>query len=132
MAALIISFLAFVIALVALWRGAPPINYEHGQQPDSFVLWNGGPAAAVIIEASGFVPVAGDDVWKPARVFGPEIIDVDERLWGKDEACRGALIRPQQRYHMMIGVNTSLKIKYRTKGFLGWLSPATLDIHGAM
>jgi hypothetical protein len=128
----VLTVAAFVLALVAILRGAPALQYQHSSAPDSFTVWNPGPSECVVVEAFGFVPIAGDEAWKPVREFPPEVMEMDERLWGKDEFCREARLAPQERYEVMVGVNSSLRIKYRVSGMLGFLSRGTLTIHGAM
>jgi hypothetical protein len=123
-ASLILSVLALIIAAVAMWRAAPPVLYRRVSFPDSFEVWNTGPGVVEVTKAEAISPGVGTSGWMPAQTF-PVGIELDERLWGDRPT-----LQPQERYLIEVGVNTSLRLRYRRSGFLGWLMPATVTIHG--
>ena len=128
----VVSIAAFGLALIAIARGAPPVNIERDRRrADGFTIWNSGPGDVVVREIAVYVPIAADSEWLPAGDMDPEVVFLDERLgaW-RSSTCEGTVLPPQERYELMVGVNTSMRIRYRAGGLLGRLARAEVMIHG--
>ena len=119
----VVSIAAIVLAVVALTRGAPAINIE--QDGEQVVIWNSGPAPAVVLGA--FVASINFAGWIPIAEIDEVSIGTDERL---ADWKRGTILHPQERYFLIIENNTSLRVKYRAGGLLGWLARGRITIHG--
>lgn len=123
----VVGIAALLLAVVALMRTTLAISWEPTGGPDWFELWNSGPQDVVIVHAAvvdGFTesgPVAGPDCM---------LAGVDERLFGDELHGKGRVLPPHRRLGVQLHVNTDLRIRYRVKGFLGFVSRATVTIEG--
>lgn len=124
-AGVILGLVALALAWAALIRAVPAIQVQPTGNADEFQLINVGPGSIVLRRASVFspsmsdVPAAGLLESEPEGLFG----------W-KNSFGQGWPLTPQHAYAIVVPTNHSLRIRYRAKGFLGFLSRAEIWVHG--